>query len=582
MPLFFQTKNEIFATNPKTAAGNKFLNSMKDNPNIFLSTYENLVYPTNASPGVESQIVFDKTKQYSYAEIMAHSYFIYNPMTKLPQGKQSTTTWALSSIPIIGNFLNKITLGASIGFQVNTTKIPTPDIILFLPCEVVEMNLDSTGGSKFQGNLPYDYFRNGKADQLTGLIGIGGWNTALRVKLTHVYKNTKTGEIFKTINLGQTKNPDGTQKEKVELWNSDCVPWTEVEEDPVVGYIIDTHVNKMVFSGDYSLTLFNDNGEYPEQINYFKLKTKASNTNSIREWTNAYSLTLWKDGITSTGSVKWPEDLVLPIKSQDINNDVLVNQTEVLNKNNELKYVIPSGRFGNPDKLKEIDYLPIIDKSGFYVGYGEEITANWDKWFTVESKKRWWTEFKNGLWDIDAWSSWNFDDLNKWNRIDFLEAINSVIPVDFKINSYTDLEQQFKEVKITFKIKNSKITDWNKGDVGYDSWSTTIKIKDLNRLISGEKLNVIDNSNIINFSTGAKQHSALLVLAIVPKGLYCGSATQAKITKFEWDEQQQNFKWTGKVSFRHPEQADGATAQGGWRGGNWTSEFIISSIQFLK
>ncbi len=80
----------IKATNPTNATGGRYSNSIKDNESITFST--DITYVSNASPMVQNSITLKANKPYTYAQLLAHNNFIYNPMVKLPQGVKSTTS----------------------------------------------------------------------------------------------------------------------------------------------------------------------------------------------------------------------------------------------------------------------------------------------------------------------------------------------------------------------------------------------------------------------------------------------------------------------------------------------------------
>lgn len=507
-----EQRDEIKASNP--LGGAKFRYNLKDDESMSLFD-TNKVYETQATPACESSMFLYKDRTYTYAEILAHNYFISYPMNAMPQGSNSTTTWSLKDIPIVGGFLNTILSGANFGFQVNTTKIPTPNLPFILPADLFDMQISTQGGENFNWNLPLDFFRFGKSDQLGAVAGFGNFNTTLRVKLTHQYKDNQN--IKNTLYLGQSKNPDGSVRE-MDIWNSNCKPVpVEIIENPVVGYIIDSVLHKTLYSGNYVLTLLGGATEFePEPINDFKLITKSSMTNSIREWTNAYNLSFWKEGFNTESVVKWPEAFILPIKNQDIHSDVYVPNDSIIYTKQDSVYIPKENgeqySAGVAKLLKQEGFSDTIWRPRYYY-----VDGDWARLRGLDAAQA--SVSKDSLFFL-----YYFDGVvhrNLETEFDLLKSINSVLPAQNKLADYAAFLSQFNSLKIKFSIHPHLNNSFLNNGAGDETMEIILSKSDLKNLLTAP----VDINKNVNFGSGISQKVILILWGLVVPTAYNGGCS---------------------------------------------------------
>lgn len=541
-----EEREEIDGSNPfQSKEFQKYKYALKDDLAVQFCN-KTVFYGTQATPGCESNLSFEAWRQMTYAQILCHNYFISSPMTTLPQGINSTTTWSLQDIPIVGGFLNTMLSGANFGFQVNSTKIPTPDLPFIIPAEIFRFQEATSGEKDFSYNLPFDLFRFGKSDQLGAAIGFGNLNTTLRVSLTNSYRNNADNKIYNTLFLGQRKNPDGTER-KEELWSSKCIPIDPKidEEDPVVGYTTDSIYHKTLYSGNYVLTLLSGTTtEFPIPINDFKLITKSSMTNSIREWTNIYNLSFWKEGFNTQDTCTWPESLVLPIRNQDIFSNVVANKNTL------------ESRFDYPIILVKIDnnsrwvdsstaYNDFFKRGYEFDGQGNAkmtsaigntfVDHDWKKKVVMKNINTKWflsTDYTN----ISRHSYRFYDIPDNIVSADLVKSLNNNIPVTAHVKDLDEILTQFSAITFQVKIEGSNMHAFN-DPTNFEYCNDTVDVhlsrQNIEDMKNGKEIN-FGYEKRINWSNNDQCRVWLVVAVIVPQHwdsghTFYGELSSAKI-----------------------------------------------------
>ena len=258
---------------------------------------------------------------YSIAEIMAQNSFITNHLITLPMTAQTNTTWNLHDIPLIGGFLNTLTLGIPIGWTNTKARVQMGTVMLLTPANLVKYGnqlIESAQNSL----VPFDLLQENKADLITN-SGIAGMGSSIKLLLTDEF--TKNGVRYNTVQLGQ-RLPNGD----ILKWDGTCKP---VAPTNTSGYVIDVLVDRTISKTDCRTVFYSSQYE-AYQSTY---KTKSKFTGEIRDWTNEIRFSSWN---ATNGTVRWPEIIQQPnppqIQAPIIEISDLSNETFKLELGNEV------------------------------------------------------------------------------------------------------------------------------------------------------------------------------------------------------------------------------------------------------
>lgn len=230
---------------------------------------------------------------YNIAEIMAQNSFITNHLITLPMNAQTNTTWNLRDIPLIGGFLNTITLGIPIGWTNTKARVQMGTVMLLTPVNLVKYGnqLIETAENSL---VPFDLLQENKADLIAN-SGIAGMGSSIKLLLTDEF--IKNGKRYNTVQLGQ-KLPNG----EILKWNGSCKP---VAPTNTSGYVIDVLIDRTLSKTDCRTVFFASQYE-AYQSTY---KTKSKFTGEIRDWTNEIRFSSWN---ATNGTIRWPDIIQQP------------------------------------------------------------------------------------------------------------------------------------------------------------------------------------------------------------------------------------------------------------------------------
>lgn len=279
----------------------------KTNP-IYEGTHQYILWDTNFQVRFNSQEFNTQTNKltgekivldgaYNIAEIMAQNSFITNHLITLPMNAQTNTTWNLRDIPLIGGFLNTLTLGIPIGWTNTKARVQMGTVMLLTPANLVKYGnqLIETADNSL---VPFDLLQENKADLITN-SGIAGMGSSIKLLLTDEFLDGK-GRRWNTVQLGQKVMIDGT--EQILKWDGTCKP---VAPTNTSGYVIDVLVDRTISKTDCRTVFFSSQYE-AYQSTY---KTKSKFTGEIRDWTNEIRFSSWN---ATNGTIRWPEIIQQP------------------------------------------------------------------------------------------------------------------------------------------------------------------------------------------------------------------------------------------------------------------------------
>ena len=345
-------------------------------------------------------------------QILAHNSFILNHLTTLPMNAETNTTWKLSDVPIIGGFLNTLTLGIPIGWTDNNVRVKMGDVPLLIPVNVVLYGNEIIANTE-NSWIPFDLFKQNKANIIED-SGIAGMGSSIKFSLTDRFE--KDGKIYNTIQLGQ-KQADGTILE----WDGNCKSYKKDDKTP--GYVIDKLVDKSISMTDCRTTFFS----YGYEIFQITNTTKSKFTGEIRDWTNDISFSKWE---SEQGLVSFPEIIQMP--KPETTEPVLIE--------------IPF-----PRKI--------------FIGFNEQNTgldfSDWRNWLIREDGQGKYStkssiDFKEMVLD-----NWNFNYTNYAPNIVQLALAYEEIIFEYILDNKETIQIRFKIQELTTSIKNIRLGNWN-------------------------------------------------------------------------------------------------------------------------
>lgn len=284
-------ESELEETNPIDDGTHRYI--LWDND--FQVRFTNKEFNTQTNKLTNEKIILNGA--YNIAEIMAHNSFITNHMISLPMNAQTNVTWNLKDIPIVGGFLNTITLGIPIGWTNTNARVKMGTVMLLTPANLVKYGNQLTPGQE-KSLVPFDLLQENTADLITH-SGIAGMGSSIKLLLTDEF--IKNGVRYNTVQLGQ-KLPNG----EILKWDGTCKP---VSPTNTAGYVIDVLIDRTI-SKTNCRTVFTSSQYEVFQSTY---KTKSKFTNEIRDWTNKIKFSSWK---ADSGTIRFPGIIQQPTPPQ--------------------------------------------------------------------------------------------------------------------------------------------------------------------------------------------------------------------------------------------------------------------------
>ena len=300
----------------------------------------NKTYNTSTDAFTGKELVLNK--ELKLVELLSHNIFGLSGISSLPMSKEQNIAWSLHSIPLIGGFLNKATIGIPIGWTNTAIKVKMDDILAIIPASLsnyANVLIPSESNLlRIDLNTLTDEQAKNDAIEFSGIKATG---SLIKFALTHRFKKTIGGivYVFDTKDLAQ-KHPTiddngtpitGTLPDKL-LWDESCTP---TNRGNVAGYVIDIFTMKTIAKTDFRLTFFSN--DFQAFSGTFETQSKF--TKSIRDWTTSMKLSDWNT--EDNKEVNYPQAIVAP-DPPDINNPKISIQ-EFQNKKillDESNYVI--------------------------------------------------------------------------------------------------------------------------------------------------------------------------------------------------------------------------------------------------
>ncbi|WP_424526380.1 hypothetical protein [Spiroplasma endosymbiont of Glossina fuscipes fuscipes] len=267
-----------------------------------------------------------------------------NHIISLPIDITESIAWTQRDIPIVGKFLNAISLGIPIYWKTidNNTNNLYPNIKTGIPLFIGKANYtfydesywpiveDSTRPqAKNQGNIPLDAFRYNTQDEVNDIIGASASNTSWAFTLTDKItasswsKKTKT-EYGKNYRISSVMIPQSFNNEdSIYLINEETVSLPTMESEnlltDIVGsgrYIIDAVGFYNLGKTACRIYMFSDDIDIYDPysiMSYFvSLQTTSLYNNSVRDWLTLYSLSYLDQYIDDDIVHDWPVKLPDP------------------------------------------------------------------------------------------------------------------------------------------------------------------------------------------------------------------------------------------------------------------------------
>lgn len=248
-------------------------------------------------------------KDMNINEILAHNYFASAHIENLPLEIEQNITWHAKDIPLIGGFLNKLSLGIPWGWQNHAIRIGIKSIGFLIPVSTVEYG-NKTMDTPTDVQIPLSIFTGKQQGEQYETAGLNDIGTSIKIGLTDLFNITIQGVEYtlSTVHLGLncplidengTTIPHGPS---VLLWDETCKPAPR----KVAGYVIDVSASKVLCKNNFRRTFFtNDIQDWTGTY-----KTQSSFTNSIRDWTNVIKMSKWES--VSPTPVHYPTALLDP------------------------------------------------------------------------------------------------------------------------------------------------------------------------------------------------------------------------------------------------------------------------------
>lgn len=325
-------ESELEKTNPIDNGTHRYI--LWDND--FQVRFTNKEFNTETNKLTNEKIVLNGS--YRISEILAHNSFITNHMITLPMNAETNVTWNLRDIPIIGGFLNTITLGIPIGWTNTNARVKQGTVMLLTPANLVKYGNQLIPGQD-KSLIPFDLLQENTAD-LIQHSGIAGMGSSIKLLLTDEF--IKNGKRYNTVQLGQPLE-DGT----ILKWDGSCKP---VSPTNTSGYVIDVLIDRTI-SKTNCRTVFTSSQYEVFQSTY---KTKSKFTNEIRDWTNQIKFSSWK---TDNGTIRFPGIIQQPTPPQVEtplielskwkDNDITIQFTDDIVSKSNSQYWRDNSTFGN-------------------------------------------------------------------------------------------------------------------------------------------------------------------------------------------------------------------------------------------
>lgn len=284
------------------------------------------------------------------------NYGIFKSFYMIPESIRQTTPIALSSIPVVGAFLNKFTLGLDPGWK-SITNLNQPDafpVPALCPCETYKIatSIMKGGQSGTTGLFPYDFL---KTDTIDSPLNLYGTNNVYCSMTGNLSNRISCGTYaVNTTNDGSTPSaPISIDTRELEAYPLDengvqdktkvCVldantdvlkPNTLKWEEYKVGYIIDKVIIQAQQKGKMEIVLFSQTDNIDGDIDsnkaiwYGYYQTLSTNTKNIRTWSNEIIMSnpLWKENIPP---FPYPYETkpVIPTNTNNFSSNVFFNSS---------------------------------------------------------------------------------------------------------------------------------------------------------------------------------------------------------------------------------------------------------------
>lgn len=287
---FDSEKTEIINTRPNPQ------NIFDSNINFRIATGSETSIDGNISPYVRGTINFANGDDISPQQMLNLNALSYNWLTQLPQELEESVAWRTTDIPVIGDALNKFTLGIPFGHRNSDVYYSGKKINFFASQSQSNLFNKAVFGnpnnqSAPTGLIPAEAYDNTEESAIGGITGSRNVTMVFRGKLTD---SLNDGAL--STNLLGTDDAHKLAKD-TKYDNVDNKYW-----------IVDKFMMHCPTKADYILTFFKD-GVRKWSSRY---QTTAKWTNNIRNWLNLVSFSPWSSFYATQQGLNWNEIKEVP------------------------------------------------------------------------------------------------------------------------------------------------------------------------------------------------------------------------------------------------------------------------------
>lgn len=286
----FLNDNSVWPDTDYSVVGSEYYNI---NPNLYDSTIK-FTYCGETAVKLGNQ----SEQNYSISTLNITTFFTHKQFYQLPIEVTQTTPVAWSSLPVIGSFINFLSLGLPFGFRLTSNLITPriPAITALYSCSQYDF-LVNIFGTKSNKGIPFDVFRKDTTSDIYSMCGTTSQTTSLCFNLSNKI-------VIKPTKIDGSKNPLYLDKETI-----DSVKLGQISKDKTKayligglldlerlsvnsGFIIDSFAFQAIGQVPYRITFYsqtdNPQGNLDNKNSVWTgiYKTLSSASQNTRQWTN--------------------------------------------------------------------------------------------------------------------------------------------------------------------------------------------------------------------------------------------------------------------------------------------------------
>lgn len=323
--LHFNYWSSSFLTSTHSSLDDTFPDDVPPNFNISLSwlyNYENNITGKTIKSFTNDTLNFLAVTSQSLAQFNMLNYSIFYTVYQVPLDIRQTTPITLSELPIIGGFLNKMTLGIPVGFKTSEDVPQNIQFPLLINCAIFNYGaniLYDENNTQDDAIIPFNILDNSN-DRIPALLGANTQTTAFCFNLTDrivldLYNESGLvqGQTANTTTreLGQYRKINDSV-EGVRLLGNNA----NLQPSRAFGYIIDSVSFQQLGKCDYSLAFFSRPSNFDSPVDwnhcvwFGKYQTFSKITGNTRLWTEFKQLS---NPLFSFSEIfNYPKDIQFP------------------------------------------------------------------------------------------------------------------------------------------------------------------------------------------------------------------------------------------------------------------------------